>query len=512
MEQGIYNDVYKDLENLCKKHRSCLTINEHAVILEKDWKTSNLYVLPKINKSKTIIEEIAKKNTEYIQMEMPDDLTSRPIVSGPKSVTKGLSKLLEKILTPLVGQLRTYIKDERDFLSKFPRDIGEGKYVICCDVKSLYTSIPNSLGLQAIEYWIDRLADLIPTRFTKDFIIEGTKFVLENNYFNFGDTTWHQIVGTAMGKEVASPYACLTVGFLEETILFPQLLPANFEPSIVQEIIEMFFRFVDDGITGLPDEVEPEKFQDVMNQMDPSVQYTITKPIRTIINEKPFRRTDFLSLKVLVSQLGKILTDIYYKETNTHDYLHYSSHHPTHIKNNIPFVLAKSIIVITTDNEMMENNLRDLTSWLLNCGYPLQVITKGIHNARLQGPAPPPDKKRSIPLITTFFSNLDGGNILEAAKSLIQNSSNTRIKEAFKDVRFIHARRQPPNILQQVTNAKFVTSERNIRPGIWRCGRYDGVVCKICELYLQECTSFTTAGGKIWTVNCHAHCNSLNVL
>ena len=112
-------------------------------------------------------------------MEMPDDLTSRPIVSGPKSVTKGLSKLLEKILTPLVKQLRTYIKDERDFLSKFPRDIGEGKYVICCDVKSLYTSIPNSLGLQAIEYWIDRLAHLIPTRFTKEFIIEGTKFVLE---------------------------------------------------------------------------------------------------------------------------------------------------------------------------------------------------------------------------------------------------------------------------------------------------------------------------------------------
>ena len=101
---------------------------------------------------------------------------------------------------------------------------------------------------------------------------------------------------------------------------------------------------------------------------------------------------------------------------------------------------------------------------------------------------------------------------MEAAKSLIQNSSNKRIQEAFKDVKFIHARRQPPNILQRITNAKFITTERNIRPGIWRCGRYDGVVCKICELYLQECTSFTTANGKIWTVNCNVNCNSLNVL
>ena len=508
----IDKEVYKNLENLCIKYRHCLTSNELSTLLEKNWRTSNFYVLPKISKSQSIINEITVKNSEYIQMPMPEDLTSRPIVSGPKSVTKGLSKLLEKILTPLVGQLRTYIKDEKHFLSRFPRDIGEGSYVICCDVNSLYTSIPNSLGLKAIEYWIDQLKHLIPSRFSKEFIMEGTRFVLENNFFNFGNTTWHQIVGTAMGKEVASPYACLTVGYLEETILFPRLLPANFEPDIVQKIIELFFRFVDDGITALPDEVEPERLQDILNQMDPSVQYTITKPIQMVIKQQTFRRTDFLSLKVLVSNLGKILTDIYYKETNTHDYLHYSSHHPTHVKNNIPYVLAKNIIISTTDEEMMENNLKDLTSWLLNCGYPFQVITKGIHNARLQGPAPPPEKRVSIPFISTYFSNFDGGNIIEAAQNLIQRSTDKRIKEAFKDVNFIHARRQPPNILQRVTNAKFITGEKSVRPGIWRCGRYQGVVCKICQLYLQECTSFLCANGKRWTVHCYAHCNSLNVL
>ena len=31
---------------------------------------------------------------------------------------------------------------------------------------------------------------------------------------------------------------------------------------------------------------------------------------------------------------GKIETDIYYKDTNSHDYLHYNSHHPEHVKNN----------------------------------------------------------------------------------------------------------------------------------------------------------------------------------
>ena len=242
--------------------------------------------------------------------------------------------------------------------------------------------------------------------------------------------------------------------------------------------------------------------------MDPSVQFTITRPVQTILKEQLFLRVVFLSIKVYTAESGKISTDINYKETNTHDYLHYNSHHPTHIKNNIPFVLAKNIIVTTSDGEIMEKNLEDLTSWLLSCGYPIQVIKKGIHNARLQGPAPPPAEKVTIPFVSTYFSNLEGSNIIETTKNLIQNSKNSRIQEAFKNVRFIHAQRQPPNILQRVTNAKFITAERKLRPGIWRCGRY----CKICELYLQECTSFETANGVIWTVNCHAHCNSINVL
>ena len=37
-----------------------------------------------------------------------------------------------------------------------------------------------------------------------------------------------QLVGTAMGTEFAPPYACLSVGYLEETILFPSLLSLYF--------------------------------------------------------------------------------------------------------------------------------------------------------------------------------------------------------------------------------------------------------------------------------------------
>ena len=364
------------------------------------------------------------------------------------------------------------------------------------------------LGLQAINYWTDKLHHLIPSRFTKEFIMEGTKFVLENNYFSFNTTTWHQIIGTAMGKEVASPYACLTVGFLEETLLFPTLIPSSLDQASSERIIQKFFRFVDDGITILPKTVDPENFKSILNSMHPAIQFTITEPTTTKLKDENAEYINFLSLKVYTTTTGKIITDIYYKETNTHEYLHYDSHHPTHVKNNIPFCLAKTIIVSTSDETMMEQNLVDLTMWLRECGYPYNIIERGIFNARLQGPANVPNNKATIPFVSTFYSNLDSSNTIDVAKNLIQNSKNPRIQHVFKDVEFIHARRQPPNILAQITNATFITGSTSEENGIFHCKRAN---CKICTLYLQKCKSFPTKSG-IWDVKCHAHCNSKNVI
>ena len=93
--------------------------------------------------------------------------------------------------------------------------------------------------------------------------------------------------------------------------------------------------------------------------------------------------------------------------------------------------------------------------------FPIDIIEKGIHNAILQGSAPAPQNKTIIPLISTYYRNYD--------KSLIGNSKNQRGQEAFKDVEFIHARRQPPNLLQQITNAPFITGETTRITGITLC-------------------------------------------
>ena len=66
------------------------------MIVDKDWEDSHFHVLPKISKCKEIIDQIKLQNSEYISMEMPYSLKSRPINGGTKSVTQGASKFLEK--------------------------------------------------------------------------------------------------------------------------------------------------------------------------------------------------------------------------------------------------------------------------------------------------------------------------------------------------------------------------------------------------------------------------------
>ena len=153
------------------------------MILRKDWSESNFYILPKIHKSKEILKKIQENPSEYVQMQMPDDLKGRPINGDVNSVTQGLSKLLEKILKPLVLHQKSYIRDEFDFVNKIPRKVRPDVYAVSCDVISLYSTIPLDLGLEAMEYWLNKLRHLIPERFSIAFILEAIKFVLENNFF-----------------------------------------------------------------------------------------------------------------------------------------------------------------------------------------------------------------------------------------------------------------------------------------------------------------------------------------
>ena len=158
--------VYKNVKKLVEKYKKCFTPKELSYMLNDDWSSSNFYVLPKIHKNKKIIDKFRESNSEFVQMPVPEDLKGHPITAGPNSPTRGLCELLEKILSPFVPKLKTFVKDDRDFLSRIPRFIDYECDLISCDIVSLYTNIPHDLGLEALRYWLTKHPQLLPRRFS----------------------------------------------------------------------------------------------------------------------------------------------------------------------------------------------------------------------------------------------------------------------------------------------------------------------------------------------------------
>ena len=111
---------------------------------------------------------------------------------------------------------------------------------------------------------------------------------------------------------------------------------------------------MDDGFLIWPISLDVNIFISILNNLHPNIKLTVERG--KFIRDK--QELNMLDIKVILHNSGTIDTDIYYKPTNTHDYLHYDSHHPSHIKQNIPYNLAKKIIVFTSDSKKEKIHLK----------------------------------------------------------------------------------------------------------------------------------------------------------
>ena len=153
---------------------------------------------------------------------------------------------------------------------------------------------------------------------------------------------------------------------------------------------------MDDGFVLWPKNANIDVLRKLLNELHPSQKFTVEK--RKNSCEQKFdtfvQLLNFSDVSIILNQNGRLETDIFYKETNSHDYFNYFSHHPEHKKQNIPYNLTKLIIVFVSDEEKMNERLSELKAWLLSCNYRLTIIEKAFCNARLQGLAP--KKKRQL--------------------------------------------------------------------------------------------------------------------
>ena len=171
-----------------------------------------------------------------------------------------------------------------------------------------------------------------------------------------------------MGTTCAPPYACLTVGRLEETKLFTYELQKYFNGSECNLIMELSKRYMKDYFIFWPLKLNFEQFKTCLNKVQPSIKFTLENQEMIYDNEKKVQVLNFLDVKIILHEDNSVETDIYYKPTNTHDYLPYDSAHPHHTTTNIPYNLAKRIIVFVSNPEKVTclDELRQLCQNYLN--------------------------------------------------------------------------------------------------------------------------------------------------
>ena len=242
----------------------------------------------------------------------------RPVTSSVGSRLQVMSVYLDHMLQKVVHLCPCYLRDSWKLMEEL-RLLGRlppTARLITSDATSMYTNIFTSHGLSIIRQWLLRHEHELPKGFIIDFICDGLKLVMENNVFQFGDTWWLQISGTAMGTSVACIYATIYFSFHEETKL---LVPSS------NLMLFFYRRFIDDAfaIMDCSDPSTYERLVVLFNQFGED-------PARRLQwkTEKPSREVNFLDLTIKIDPTGMIVTKTYQKPMNLHLFIPAHSAHP----------------------------------------------------------------------------------------------------------------------------------------------------------------------------------------
>ena len=476
VDKSIDNNVMRKVKLLITKHNQELTPQEADYVTNFEWKTSNFYGLPKVHKNKTIMDKCNDSDQSCIHVPQPIVLEMRPIVAGPMCATHRLSNLLDIILKPMTVNLKSHIKDSTDFLNKLPTNIPNNSLLVTFDVTNLYGSIPHTLGLEAIRFWLNKHPESINNRFSHDFVIQGIKLILENNIFQFNDKYYQQTKGTAMGTKIGPTYATLVMGYLEDQ-LYKKIIEDK-GVIIGQRFIELWKRFLDDCFTiWYLDDGPIDYLIEALNSLHPDIHFTVNASKIEV---------PFLDIKIIKKD-DNIVTDIYHKPTDTKNYLLFSSHHPRHVKISLPYSLALRIIRIVSDENQRKLRLKELERDLLKRRYPKSIIKTGLDKAiahnRLELLKPKnvtPTDTHILPVVTT--NNPHNTNLFNVVSNTISTlNRDVTFKSILPNLKLINSKRQPPRLSNLLIRAKFTDNNKN-RHTVTKCAEKR---CGTCSVILQ---------------------------
>ena len=314
-------------------------------LLEEETRTPYMYFLPKIHK----------------KTRPPP---GRPVVSGNGSATEKISEFVDHFINPPAKLIESYVQDTTHMLRILDQinHIPEDYILVTCDVSSLYTSIPTNEGIHSVKETLNNFRPEPNLKPTNESLTHLLELVLKRNNFKFAGQNYLQISGTAMGSKCSPSFAILYMDQFENQFIHKYHL----KPFLYKRYIDDIFIIWQHG------EKELLKFLNHINQCSPHIKFTWEFSTKSI---------DFLDLKIQNIN-GEIVTDLFTKPTDSHNYLNYNSAHPPTCKKSIPYSQFLRIRRICSNVEDFDKNTVLLSGHFLERDYPLELIQEAAIKAR----------------------------------------------------------------------------------------------------------------------------------
>ena len=114
------------------------------------------------------------------------------------------------------------------------------------------------------------------------------------------------------------------------------------------------------------------QFISAVNSFHPALKYTLEISNTSLA---------FLDIKVSVEDNG-LCTSVHYKPTDSDSYLLYSSSHPSHVKNSIPYSQFLRLRRLCSEDSDFSFKSEEMCNFFDKRGYPASVVQAGHHRAQ----------------------------------------------------------------------------------------------------------------------------------
>ena len=291
-----------------------------------------------------------------------------------------------------------------------------------------------------------------------------------------------------MGTKMGPNYANLFVGYVEEQIFNQFDGPKP----------ELFGRYIDDclGATSCTKE-ELERFIGFVNSFHPALKFTWE------ISETS---VTFLDINISV-QDNKLATSVHYKPTDSHSYLLYSSSHPSHVKDSIPYSQFLRLRRLCSEDSDFNSKCDEMSNFFSERGYPDSILSKALNrvqNVNRESALEPSasDNEERIPFTLTFHpNNLAARNVVLGNFKILQSDPETA--PIFPNPPLVSFKRDR-NLRNSLVRSSLPS---NLEPGTFNCSRK---VCNTCP-FINSKTHIRGPNGS-YQVNDHFDCTTSNII